>query len=229
MLLAAGSWPAAEWVVLKLFSRLTLSFGRRLFLDLLYLGEGKLDRSRTAKDADHDLEGLLVFVDVVDGSVEVGEGSLVDADLLALGELDLHRRLVLRNVGAEEDGANLLLRERDRVVAGSEEAGDARSVLDDVPEIVVEFHLDQDVAWEEDALDGVLLAVAQLGDGLGGNHDPANAVLQAKGRDAALERLADLALKAGVGVDDVPLEILVDRWRKRLGGLLALGIQLYRI
>ena len=163
----------------------------------------------------------LVFVDVVDGAGEVGEGALVDADLLALLELDLHRRLVLGGLGAEEDGADLLLGESDRIVAGSKEAGDARRVLDDVPEVVVEFHLDQHVAGQEDALDGVLLAVAQLGDRLGRNHDAADAVLQAEGRDAALEGLAHLALKARVGVDDVPLEVLVDRRGKLLRGLRA--------
>ena len=114
------------------------------------------------------------------------------------------------------------------LVASSQEAGDARRVLDDVPKVVVEFHLDQHIAGQEDALDGVLLAVAQLGDRLGGDHDAADAVLQAEGLDAALQRLAHLALKAGVGVDDVPLEILVDRRGKLLGGLLAAGVLRFR-
>ena len=43
-------------------------------------------------------------------------------------------------------------------------------------------------------------------------------VLQTEGRDAALKRLAHLALKAGVGVDDVPLEILVHRRSKLSSG-----------
>ena len=88
----------------------------------------------------------------------------------------------MARLGAEEDGADLLLGERNRIVAGAKEAGDARRVLDDVPEIVVELHLDQDVAGQEDALDGVLLAVAQLGDRLGRDHDAADAVLQAERR-----------------------------------------------
>jgi len=92
-----------------------------------------------------------------------------------------------------------------------------------VPQIIIEFHLDEDVAGQEDALDGVLLAVAQLGDGFGGNHDAADAVLQTERHDAALERLANFALKAGVGVDDVPLEVLVDRGSELLGGLFAFG------
>ena len=62
------------------------------------------------KIEDHDLEGLAVFVDIVDGAVEVGEGALVDADLLALFELDLGGGLVLGGLGAEEDRADLSFR-----------------------------------------------------------------------------------------------------------------------
>src|ERR1019366_10672370 len=102
----------------------------------------------------------------------------------------------LGGLGAEQDGADLCLGERDRAIAGTKEAGDARRILDHVPKVVVEFHLDQYIAGQEDALDGVLFAITQLSDGLGGNHDAAAAVLQAERLDAALERLAYLTLKA---------------------------------
>jgi len=66
-------------------------------------------------------------------------------------------------------------------------------------------------------------AVAQLGRRLGRDFDAAHAVFEMVGGDARLQRLLHLALKAGVGVDDVPLEILVDRRLRGLGrnGLLC--------
>src|ERR1700726_188850 len=76
-----------------------------LDLDFVNLREFDLDRRGAAEDADHDLEGLAVFVDIVDGSGEVGEGAFVDADLLAFFEFDLHGRLVGGGLGAEENGA----------------------------------------------------------------------------------------------------------------------------
>ena len=97
-----------------------------------------------------------------------------------------------------------------------------------MPEVVVEVHLDEDVAGQEDTVDGVLLAVAQLGDRLGWDHDAADLVLQAEGRDAALEGLTHLTLEAGVSVDDVPLEVFVDRRGKLLRGL-SLRVLLFRI
>src|ERR1700682_3170370 len=111
-----------------------------LDLDFIDLREFDLDRGGAAEDADHDLEGLAVFIDVVDGTGEVGEGAFVDAALLALFKFDLHGRLVGRGLGAEEDGADFLLGERDRIVAGTEKAGDARGVLDGAPEVVVAFN-----------------------------------------------------------------------------------------
>src|SRR5215475_11309044 len=167
-----------------------------LFNDLVHLRELDLDWSGSTEDADHDLEGLLVFVDLVHCSGEVGKRPFVNANLLALVELDLQCRLVLRYIRAEQDRADLLLGESDRIVARAEEARNPGRVLNDVPQVVVEIHLDQNVAREENALDGVLLAVAQLRHGLGRNHDPADLVLQTEGGDAALKRLAHLALKS---------------------------------
>ena len=42
--------------------------------DLVDLRELDLDRGGAAEDADHDLEGLLVLVDVVDGPVKLANG-----------------------------------------------------------------------------------------------------------------------------------------------------------
>jgi hypothetical protein len=78
-----------------------------------------------------------------------------------------------------------------------------------VPQVVVQFHLHQHVAGQKNPLHGALLAVDDLRHRLGGNHHPAHLVLQPEGLHAALDRLAHLALKARVGVQDVPLEALV--------------------
>src|SRR6185437_1096430 len=93
-----------------------------------------------------------------------------------------------------------------------------------MPEVVVEFHLHQHVTGQEDAFHRALLAVHDLGHRLGGNHDAADAVAQTESLDAALDRLPDLALESGVGVEDVPLEAwvllrLTFRLLRLLGGL----------
>src|ERR1019366_5355212 len=97
MVLAAGTWPAADFWCKTLsqvcrFSPAGCGDGSLLFR-LVDFGELDFDRGGAAEDRDHDLERLTIFVDVVHGAVEVGEGSFVDADLLALLELDLHGRL----------------------------------------------------------------------------------------------------------------------------------------
>src|SRR5438270_474959 len=44
----------------------------------------------------------------------------------------------------------------------SQEAGHARRILHQVPDVVVQIHLDQHIARQERPLDGVLLAIADL-------------------------------------------------------------------
>src|SRR6201996_1284815 len=190
--------------------------GRVLLHRFFYLAELQFPRSRAAEDRHHHLQRLAVFVDLVDHAVEVGKRTLGDAHRLVLFELDLHPRLVFRHIAAEQDRADLLLGKRDRLVAGAQEARHPRGVLDHVPQVVVEIHLDQHVPRQKDPLHGALLAIHDLGYRLGRNHDAANLVLQTESLHPALQRLLHLALEARIGVDDVPLEALVDRRRQML-------------
>src|ERR1700733_14355315 len=66
-----------------------------LLFRLLNVREGNLGRRRASEDADHNLERLLVFVDVVDCAVEVRKRAFGDAYLLALGKLELELGLFL--------------------------------------------------------------------------------------------------------------------------------------
>src|SRR5205823_13563066 len=88
------------------------------------------------------------------------ERTVVDANALALGELDLER--VSLDPRLLEDLLGLALFERGRAVAGAHEAGDTRRVAHDVPGIVAHHHLDQDVAGEDLLVNGLPLAVLDL-------------------------------------------------------------------
>ena len=98
---------------------------------------------------------------------------------------------------------------------GADESGDARRGFHHVPDMVVHVHFDQHVAGIEHALGGVLLAAAHFGDRLGRDQHFADLLLQTEGDHARFERLLYLALKARIGVDDVPLHVRILR---RLGG-----------
>jgi hypothetical protein len=89
-----------------------------------------------------------------------------------------------------------------------------------------QIHFDEDVAGEEDALHGALFAVDDLGDGFRGNHDAADAVLEAESLDAGFNRLAHFALEARVGMDDVPPEAVVGgRFEVRLVAACAVDVR----
>src|SRR5690606_23030562 len=107
--------------------------------------EIELDRRLPAEDRDHDLEGVAVEVDVLDDATEVVERAVDDLDPLALLVDILGFRLLFRRHDLLEDLIDLGLGQGRRVLAGADESGDLRSVLDDVPRIVRHHHLHQDV------------------------------------------------------------------------------------
>src|ERR1700749_5151986 len=76
--------------------------------DFFYLAKLEFNGRRPPKDRDHHLEGLAFLIDLVDYAVEIGEGTVGDADGFVLLELDLHPRLVFGDVGTEEDRTDFL-------------------------------------------------------------------------------------------------------------------------
>src|SRR5690606_5566744 len=91
-----------------------------------------------------------------------------------------------------------------RMLVLTEEAGDARRVLDQADDRVVEVGLHQHVAGEELALGVDLLAAANLDDLLGRNDDLLYAVTQALLLGLVVDVLRDLLLEVRIGVDNVP-------------------------
>ena len=113
-------------------------------------------------------------------------------------------------LGAGDDGGgehvlDLGHGQRHRLVAVADEAGHGRGVPDRGPRLVGEVHADQDVAGENGALDHLALAVLDLRDLLGGDHDLVDVVLHVEGDDAVLEVRLHPVLHAGVGVHDEPV------------------------
>src|SRR3954447_8711660 len=171
-------------------------------LDLLDLVEADLDRRLAAEDRHEDLELVRVLVDLGDLAREVRQRPGHDLDRLADREL---------RPGGRADGhlavqqpVDLGLGQRDRLVGGAHEAGDARRSLDELPGVVIEVHVDEHVAGHRALLDRDLLVVLHLGHRLGGHDDLADRAALVQGARAVLEVLLDLVLVSGVGVDDVP-------------------------
>jgi hypothetical protein len=86
----------------------------------------------------------------------------------------------------------------------AEEAGHLGGVLDEVVDVVVHRQLGQHVAGHELALDGDLLAALDFGNGLGRHFDRFDQLRKANALGFRDDRVADLVLEAGIGVDDVP-------------------------
>src|SRR4051794_37059432 len=178
-------------------------------VELLDVVESDLDRHLPLEDVDHDLQLLAVGVHVGDLAVEVGQRAGRDLHRLAERELDL----VAGRRGAArvrvQDAVDLRLGERNGLRARADEAGHARGVLDDHPRVVVQIHVDEDVAGQHPLLRGDLLAVLRLDHLLGGDDDAPESGALVHRLDTVLEIGFHLVLVPGVGVDHVPAEHVV--------------------
>jgi hypothetical protein len=93
-----------------------------------------------------------------------------------------------------EQAVDLDLGQRDRLVAGTDEAGDSGRVLDEPPGVVGHLHVHEDVAGHRALLGLDLLAVLHLRDLLGRDDHLAHVALLAHRVDPVLEVLLDLVL-----------------------------------
>jgi hypothetical protein len=99
---------------------------------------------------------------------------------------------------------DLDLRQRHRLLGGADEARDPGGALDDSPGVLVELHVHEHVAGHRALLDGDLLVVLHLRDGLSRDDHVAHRALLAERDHAVLEVVLDLVLVTGVSVDYIP-------------------------
>src|SRR5262245_53450137 len=149
---AGVAWPAASSILMTAATRrrrpdaggMALLLGMSELLDLV---EGELDRGLAAEDRHQHLELLLVGVDLGDRAGELGERAGDHGHGLADLPLDLGLELLDR-LGLQDLG-DLLVRQRRRLGARSDEAGHPRRVADHEPGVVVQVHAHQQVAGED--------------------------------------------------------------------------------
>ena len=144
-------------------------------------------RGGPTEDLHHHPDLLLVRHHLVDEAREVRERPAHDADVLALLEADLRLRLDRAFLDLLRHARDFVVVDRRRAVAAADEAGDLRRVLHDVPGLVGQLHVDEDVAGEELAARRALLALHHLDHVLLGNQDLVEQLLLAE-RARALEQ-----------------------------------------
>src|SRR6266446_10466061 len=103
---------------------------------LLDLTEFQLDRRGAAKDRHCDLEAGPRLIDLLHDAIEGCERAIRDPDLLAHLEGNRRLRPLDALLDLVHDALRLHLRDRRRLVACPQEAGDFRSVLDEVESLV---------------------------------------------------------------------------------------------
>src|SRR6185312_10751709 len=173
-------------------------------LNLLDLRVFELDRGRPAEDRHRHLEPRLFLVDFLDEAVERGERPVRHAHLLADLESDRRLRPLDAFLDLAHDARRLGLRDRHRPALAAQESGDLRRVLDEMPSLVGQIHLHQDVAGKELALRADLGAALDLDNFLGRHQHFLEFLGHALLLGLFADRLRDFLLEAGIDVDDIP-------------------------
>src|SRR4051812_31669443 len=173
--------------------------------DPFHLPVFEVDRRRPVEDDQHDLDQPSGLDDLLDGPLEVLERAVLDLDPVAALDVDPDPRgfLGLGRLLAEHL-VDFGLGHLGRRAVGADEVADAGRLADGEPGLLVQLHLDHDVAGIALSLDDPLLVVADLGDLLGRDHDPAEEALEALDLDPALQGVADGILPAALHLQDVP-------------------------
>ena len=96
------------------------------------------------------------------------------------------------------------------LVAHADEASHTGRIAHDIPAIFVHFHLDEDVAGEHAALNGLALALAHFDFFFGGDYHVEDFVLHPHRLDPLLDGVPNLVFIAGIAVNDVPLFFVID-------------------
>src|SRR5436190_3905339 len=131
---AGVALPAGHW-------SLTTAITFFAMLDSFDLVEVEFDGGVTAEDGDQHLHLLLVRVHLFHGTGEVGERPRRHAHHVAA--LPGRFRLPAAVLERLEDVGNLGLLKRNRLLSRADEPGYSDGVLDQVPGLVVQLHLDQ--------------------------------------------------------------------------------------
>src|SRR5580700_2448075 len=173
----------------------------------LDLEQVELDGGLATEHVHEHLEFALLDVDLGHLAMEVRERPVDDAHVLAdlVLDIDLGGRLGLDLL---LDAPNLVLLQRNGLVARADEGGDARRVADHVPRLVGHDHVHEDVAREDPLADLATLPVLDLHDLLGRYQDVKDLVVHVHRLDALQEVRANLLFMAGVRVHHVPAGVL---------------------
>ncbi|CAI8727148.1 Secreted protein [Pseudomonas donghuensis] len=174
-------------------------------LDLLDLAELELYRGRATENKHGHLDPALLVVNFFNGTVEISKRTVDNADHFARLEQRLRLRLVAAIGNATQNGLSFFVGDWRRLVCSTtDEAHDARGILDQVPSPFVHVHLDQHITWEELTLAFALLAIAHLNHFFSGDQNFAEAIFHASQLYALDQRAHDMLLVTRVSMHNVP-------------------------
>ena len=188
-------------------------------LSLRHLNEVELHGRLAAEDGHGHFELALVVVEFFHHAVETAEGAFDDPDLVASLEVELGAGLFLTGFHQRKNSFRFTRPHRGRTILAAHKASDFGNILNLMPGQVGHGHANHHVTGIELPGGGTLLtALAELDDLFGGDDHILDAAIVLTGTHQLADHLLYSLLKAGVGVQDVPVASSLIGSRFRIDG-----------
>ena len=143
------------------------------------MGKFQLDRRLATKDRNHNLEALAFVVHLLDHTVEILEGAVVDLDPFANFEVDKRTWRVFTFLHTVQNLIHFGIAHRHRSALRTQEASYAVDRVDQVIPLVGHFHVHKNITRHKPTFRRDLFAPAHLNDLFGWNQNFINLVFKA--------------------------------------------------
>src|SRR5690606_25206292 len=172
-----------------------------VFLDL---SEFQINRCGTAEDQNRNLNSALLVINFFHHATEVGKRPVNDAHHLTGFKQSLRLGLVDPTFNTLQDRISFAISNRRRLFRSTtDKAHYARRRLDQVPSLIIHFHVNQHITRIELALAFTLLSIAHFHHFFSGDQNIAKPLFQALQDNALLQRTHHLLFITGIGVHNI--------------------------
>src|SRR6185436_3336179 len=202
-----GEWLIANRKICPSFRPYHFHFPFTISNSRLFdLAEIQFHRRGAPEDRYRHPQLVLVVIDFLDRTVEVGKGAFLHSHCLAHFEQDFGLWLFHTFLDLMQDCLHFLFTDRGRATPGrtADKTRYLCRVLHQVPRLVGHFHLDQYIAREEFALAYVLLPALHLNHFFDRNQNLAELVFHSGAGNALDQCTLNAFLEARIGVHHIP-------------------------
>ncbi len=155
-----------------------------------------------------------MFVDTFDLTIKSFESTVLDFHAVASAEFDLDAsRLRRRRDANSQHAINFLRLHRDRLPCRSREVSDSICRSNQIPSLIIQDHLNHQIAGIQLLFDDPALAGLVIHDLFDGDHNLPEKLVESLLADSTLQRITNGSFAIALNLQNVPFHLLLSTFR----------------